>query len=75
MFPADRQLVGNSSMISPWALDFFRFGDPLGVRLVLNIQSVDGDTHKGSERCGWQGNSTVFLLDQALSVETSLGKA
>lgn len=50
---------------------FFWFGDPLGVRLVLNMQSVGGDT----EGSGWQGNCTIFLLDQALSVETSLGKA
>ena len=54
---------------------FFWFGDPLGVRLVLNMQSVGGDTHKGNEGCGWQGNCTVFPLDQALGVEIALGKA
>lgn len=66
MFPADRQLVGNSSMIPPWAYGFFWTGDLLGVWLVLNMHGVGGDTHKGNERRGWQGDCTVFFLDQAL---------
>ena len=66
MFPADRQLVGNSSVISPWVYGFFWIGDLLGVWLVLNMHGVGGDTHKGNEGRGWQGNWTVFFLAQAL---------
>lgn len=76
MFPADRQLVGNSSMIPPWAYGFFWTGDLLGVCGWFSICMVWVGTHT-REMNDVAGRAAVqsSLLIKHCRVEASPGKA
>lgn len=63
LFPADRQLVCNSSMLSPWAMDFCGLST-CWVCGCFSICTVWVGTHTQNEGCGWQGSPTVFFLEQ-----------
>lgn len=64
-FPADRQLVCNSSMISPWAMDFSGLVT-CWVCGWFSICTVWLGTHTLKKECGWQGNFTVFFPERGL---------
>lgn len=63
LFPADRQLVCNSSMLSPWAVDFCGLST-CWVCGCFSVCMVWVGTHTQNEGCGWQGSPTVFFLEQ-----------
>lgn len=58
MFPADRQLVCNSSMISPWAMDFSRLVT-CWVCGLFSICIVWVGAHTPHKGCGWLGSHSV----------------
>lgn len=60
MFPADRQLVCNSSMISPRAMDFSGLAT-CWVCSWFSICTVWVGKHAPRERCGWQESCTAVF--------------